>query len=70
MSLLMMLLLTFVGAYPRSQMSSFNIEYICFEDRRPCTCTFQDDVEEEENHGDAFHKFRAIEKKAVKAIFS
>ena len=30
----------------------------------------QDDVEEEENHGDAFHKFQAIEKKAVKAIFS
>ena len=27
-------------------------------------------MEEEENHGDAFHKFQAIEKKAVKAIFS
>ena len=37
---------------------------------RTCNCSFQDDVEEEENHGDAFHKFRAIEKKAVKAIFS
>ena len=27
-------------------------------------------MEEEESHGDAFHKFQAIEKKAVKAIFS
>ena len=43
---------------------------IFIEYSRTCACTFQDDVEEEENHGDAFHKFRAIEKKAVKAIFS
>ena len=39
-------------------------------DLDPSLTFHQDDVEDEANHGDAFDKFKAIERKAIKAIFS